>query len=35
MELVIRRIKDDQGLLRHVISQQDVPNLTELGQLPH
>ena len=35
MELVIRRIKDDQGLFRHVISRQDVPNRTEQGQLPH
>ena len=35
VELVTRRIKDDQGLFRHVISRQDVPQRTDIGQLPH
>ena len=35
VELVTRRIKDDQGLFRHVVSRQDVPRRTDLGRLPH
>lgn len=33
-ELVIERIKDDQGLLENIIARSDVPNRTDLGEIP-
>lgn len=34
VELVIERIKDDQGLLEDIIARDDVPNRTDLGEIP-
>ena len=33
-ELVVERIKDDQGLLEDIIARDDVPNRTDLGEIP-
>ena len=33
-ELVVERIKDDQGLLENIIARDDVPNRTDLGEIP-
>lgn len=35
VELVVQRIRDDQGLFRHIVARTDVPYRTDLGQLPH
>ena len=33
-ELVVRRIKDDQGMFRDVVHREDIPQRTDLGKLP-
>ena len=33
-ELVIERIKDDQGLLENITARDDVPSRTDLGEIP-
>ena len=34
-ELVVKRIKDDQGLFEDIIHREDIPKRTDLGKLPH
>ena len=33
-ELVVERIRDDQGLFEDIIARDDVPNRTDLGEIP-
>ena len=33
-ELVVERIKDDQGMFEYIIARDDIPNRTDLGNIP-
>ena len=33
-ELVVKRIKEDQGLFQDIINRSDIPNRTDLGNIP-
>ena len=33
-ELVVERIRDDQGLFEDIIARDDIPNRTDLGEIP-
>ena len=33
-ELVVERIKEDQGLFQDIINRSDIPNRTDLGNIP-
>ena len=33
-ELVVERIRDDQGMFEDIISRDDIPNRTDLGNIP-
>ena len=33
-ELVVKRIKDDQGMFEDIISRTDIPKRTDIGNIP-